>query len=87
MAITAIGRGLIFRRTSRRRLSCAKASPSKRAFACKNNILRRHLTREQVRGLIAEQLKDLPESADNRIAEELGAESIRRGTGSTGRCE
>ena len=29
----------------------------KRAFARKNNILRRHLTREQVRRLIAEQLE------------------------------
>jgi ParB-like chromosome segregation protein Spo0J len=32
----------------------------KRSFARKNNILRRHLTREQVRRLIAEQLKELP---------------------------
>jgi ParB-like chromosome segregation protein Spo0J len=46
----------------------------KRAFARKNNILRRHLTREQVRRLIAEQLKDSPEWADNRIAEELGVD-------------
>jgi ParB-like chromosome segregation protein Spo0J len=46
----------------------------KRAFARKNNILRRHLTREQVRQLIAEQLKDSPEWADNRIAEELGVD-------------
>jgi ParB-like chromosome segregation protein Spo0J len=46
----------------------------KRAFARKNNILRRHLTREQVRQLIAEQLKDSPEWADNRVAEELGVD-------------
>ena len=32
----------------------------KRAFASKNNILRRHLTREQVRQVIAEQLKETP---------------------------
>jgi ParB/Sulfiredoxin domain len=46
----------------------------KRAFARKNNILRRHLTREQIRRLIAEQLRDSPEWADNRIAEELGVD-------------
>src|SRR5436190_6929477 len=46
----------------------------KRAFARKNNILRRHLSREQVRRLIAEQLKDSPEWADNRVAEELGVD-------------
>jgi ParB-like chromosome segregation protein Spo0J len=46
----------------------------KRAFARKNNILRRHLTREQIRRLIAEQLKDTPEWANNRIAEELGVD-------------
>ena len=46
----------------------------KRAFARKNNILRRHLTREQVRRLIAEQLKDSPDWADNRIADELGVD-------------
>jgi ParB-like chromosome segregation protein Spo0J len=46
----------------------------KRAFARKNNILRRHLSREQVRRLIAEQLKDSPEWADNRIADELGVD-------------
>jgi hypothetical protein len=46
----------------------------KRSFARKNNILRRHLTREQIRDLIAEQLKDSPDWADNRIAEELGVD-------------
>jgi hypothetical protein len=60
----------------------------KRAFARKNNILRRHLTREQVRQLIAEQLKDSPEWADNRIAEELGVDhktvgSVRDGLEAT----
>jgi hypothetical protein len=46
----------------------------KRAFARKNNILRRHLSREKVRQLIAEQLKDSPEWADNRIAQALGVD-------------
>jgi hypothetical protein len=46
----------------------------KRAFARKNNILRRHLTREQVRQLVAEQLKDTPNWADNRIAAEFGVD-------------
>jgi len=46
----------------------------KRAFARKNNILRRHLTRDQIRSLIAEQLKETPDWADNRIAEELGVD-------------
>ena len=40
----------------------------KRAFARKNNILRRHLTREQVRAIVAAQLKDTPQWADNRSA-------------------
>jgi ParB-like chromosome segregation protein Spo0J len=60
----------------------------KRAFARKNNILRRHLTREQIRRLIAEQLKDSPEWADNRIADELGVDhktvgSVRDGLEAT----
>jgi ParB-like chromosome segregation protein Spo0J len=46
----------------------------KRAFARKNNILRRHLTREQVRTVIAAQLKDTPNWADNRIAKEIGVD-------------
>jgi ParB-like chromosome segregation protein Spo0J len=52
----------------------------KRTFARKNNILRRHLTREQVRRLIAEQLKDSPDWADNRIAKELGVDGKTVGT-------
>jgi len=44
----------------------------KRAFARKNNILRRHLTREQVRELIEAQLKETPELSDRRAAKELG---------------
>jgi hypothetical protein len=46
----------------------------KRAFARKNNILRRHLTREQVRAVIATQLIDTPNWADNRIAKEIGVD-------------
>jgi ParB-like chromosome segregation protein Spo0J len=60
----------------------------KRAFARKNNILRRHLTREQVRTLVAAQLKDTPNWADNRIAKEIGVdgktvEGVRSGPLST----
>jgi len=43
----------------------------KRASARKNNILRRHLSRAQVRQLIAQQLKGTPNWADNRIAKEV----------------
>jgi N6-adenosine-specific RNA methylase IME4 len=46
----------------------------KHAFVRKNNILRRHLTRDQIRSLIAEQLKETPDWADNRLAEELGVD-------------
>jgi ParB-like chromosome segregation protein Spo0J len=46
----------------------------KRAFARKNNILRRHLTREQVRELIEQQLKETPEWGDRRAAKELGVD-------------
>ncbi|SRR6266496_4476832 len=52
----------------------------KRAFARKNNIIRRHLTREQVRRIIAEQLKETPNWADNRIAGEIGVDSKTVGT-------
>ena len=43
----------------------------RRIFARKNNMLRRHLNRKQVRELIAEQLKDTPDWANNRIAQVL----------------
>ena len=46
----------------------------KRAFARKNNILRRHLTRDQVRHLIEQQLKETPGWADRRAARELGVD-------------
>ena len=47
----------------------------RRIFARKSNMLRRHLSRKQVRELIAEQLKDTPSWANNRIAQVLGADS------------
>ncbi len=47
----------------------------RRIFARKNNMLRRHLGRKQVRELIAEQLKDTPTWANNRVAQVLGVDS------------
>ncbi len=47
----------------------------RRVFARKSNMLRRHLTRKQIRHLIAEQLKDTPSWANNRIAGVLGVDS------------
>ena len=47
----------------------------RRIFARKINMLRRHLSRKQVRELIAEQLRDTPSWANNRIAQVLGADS------------
>ncbi len=47
----------------------------RRIFARKSNMLRRHLNRKQVRELIAEQLKDTPSWANNRIGQVLGADS------------
>ena len=46
----------------------------RRMFARKSNMLRRHLTREQVRQLVVEQLKDTPSWADRRIGQELGVD-------------
>ena len=46
----------------------------KRVFARKLNVLRRHLSRDQVRDLIAEQLKETPAWANNRIAGALGVD-------------
>jgi ParB-like chromosome segregation protein Spo0J len=61
----------------------------KRVFARKANILRRHLTREQVRELIAEQLKDSPGWSDRRTAREFGVDhktvaAVRGGLTATG---
>jgi hypothetical protein len=47
----------------------------KRAFARKSNALRRHLTRAQVRLLVADQLRDTPKWANNRIGTALGVDS------------
>ena len=46
----------------------------KRALARELNVLRRHLSRDQVRALIAEQLKDTPDWADRRIGQKLGVD-------------
>ena len=47
----------------------------RRIFARKSNMLRRHLSRKQVRELIADQLKDTPSWANNRIGQVLGTDS------------
>lgn len=44
----------------------------KRLHARKLNMARRHLTQEQKRGLIREQLKETPEQSDRQIAKGLG---------------
>lgn len=46
----------------------------KRLFARKANALRRHLTRAQLREIIAAQMKETPTWANNRIASELGTD-------------
>jgi ParB-like chromosome segregation protein Spo0J len=56
----------------------------KRALARNLNVLRRHLTREQVRSLIADQLRDTPEWSNRRVAGGLGVDdktvaSVRMG--------
>jgi hypothetical protein len=61
----------------------------KRTLARKLNVLRRHLSREQVRQLIGDQLRDTPEWADRRIGRELGVDhktvaAVRADLGSTG---
>jgi hypothetical protein len=61
----------------------------KRVLARKVNVLRRHLTREQVRQLIGGQLRDTPEWSDRRIGDELGVDhktvgAVRSTLGSTG---
>jgi len=47
----------------------------KKLFSRKSNMMRRHLTRKQIRELIASQLKETPNWANNRIAKELGVDS------------
>ncbi len=61
----------------------------KRVLARKLNLLRRHLTREQVRQLIGDQLRETPDWADRRIGSELGVDhktvgAVRIGLASTG---
>lgn len=47
----------------------------KRTHARKLNMARRHLTQEQKRGLICEQLKETPEKSDRQIAKDLGVDN------------
>lgn len=56
----------------------------KRVFARKLNVLRRHLSRDQVRDLIVEQLKETPAWANNRIAGTLGVDDKTVATVRTG---
>jgi len=44
----------------------------KRIFARKSNMMRRHLNRKQIQGILKNQLIDTPDWADNRIGQELG---------------
>lgn len=46
----------------------------KRLFARKTNMMRRHLNRKQIRELIAKQLIETPDWANNRIGLELGVD-------------
>jgi ParB-like chromosome segregation protein Spo0J len=46
----------------------------KRALSRKLNALRRHLTRDQVRQIIADQIKETPAWANNRLAAVLGVD-------------
>jgi hypothetical protein len=47
----------------------------KNLFSRKSNMMRRHLSRKQIRMLIMAQLKETPKWANNRIAQELGVDS------------
>lgn len=46
----------------------------KGAFARRQNILRRHLSREEMRALIEAQLRDTPNLSDRAIAKDLGVD-------------
>ncbi len=46
----------------------------KRMFARKSNTMRRHLTRKQMREIIAGQLRETPQWANNLIGKELGVD-------------
>ena len=50
------------------------SEPEKRAHARKLNMLRRHLTQEQRRELVREQLRETPEVSDRQIAAGLGVD-------------
>ncbi|MBA7543992.1 hypothetical protein ES705_36337 [subsurface metagenome] len=47
---------------------------NKRMFARKSNMMRRHLTRKQIREIVEGQLRETPEWANNRIGRELGVD-------------
>ncbi len=47
----------------------------RRIFARKNNVMRRHLTRAQIRALIADQLRETPNWANNRVGGMLGVDA------------
>jgi hypothetical protein len=46
----------------------------KRAFARRQNLLRRHLSREEMRSIIGAQLQETPELSDRAIAKDLGVD-------------
>jgi hypothetical protein len=46
----------------------------KRTFARNANVLRRHLTRAQIRSLVAEQIRETPSWANRRIGQALGVD-------------
>lgn len=46
----------------------------KRAFARRQNVLRRHLNRDQLRALVAQQLRETPNWANNRVAGTIGVD-------------
>jgi hypothetical protein len=58
----------------------------KMSFARRQNILRRHLSREEMRAVIAGQLRDTPERSNRSIAADLGVDhktvgAVRKGAG------
>jgi len=61
----------------------------KRSFAIRQNVHRRHLSREQIRGLIARELRERPACSNRVIAADVGVDhktvgAIRRALNSTG---
>ena len=58
----------------------------KKAFARRQNILRRHMSREDVRRVVEDQLRDTPNRSDRSIAADLGVDhktvaAVRREAG------